>query len=1217
MNPRQDHSKESRTAPPEALASELRPFDAIDLAQRCAALQLCPENAQLLFRLEHLSFVVAASPSTRDARRMSPRRLQRMVESGLGIAHLEDPIGKPFTRSLAFTGGNYIVLPGLTEGLQPGVDLLLSAAMLSPRLDANRHFRAAIAHPCQAILRLSDAMCTKAGLKRGTTPSQGHRLIVPSGDRQQRLMEAVLWTHADLVRLFAGTNLRPEHLTCFQLNPGVALPAEIQPGYGPLLTQPLLTIDGGLLIALPHALLTALSRFVLSQAASYGVLEPLTLALHERAVAACAASLDRMGHVQLRRPPAIRSELPCVTEEFRYIDRDKLLHVIVATDDLRAYSDTEAFGKAGYPSGSDVDARFRAGLAEARARTPVPREVLGLLALCGIGRHAAIGLSGGDEQQELLTADLSEILALGYLEPADPLYLWNFSRARRRLRARATAVAFSFADELACYRRHDSSFYLSDKAAPDHLSFAPNSGDGLMLAVEHRYDPHALGAPSRGFQQYVRVYPGSTIPVYCPQQPNEDEAVQCVELDEGALWVTTPIHRRSSDAASMMLHLVDALAFWLARMADHAFVRRAAAARLTIKLIASDAENWRYPTVDAQSPAYDLAVAVQDDDDSVVTIAFPPETMLFVTGVVEDGERRLLRGACRAIAERQGIDPADADAALAATLSTPKHRKVIPLSLQDSIAARPRSLPPPPLVSAAAEHEILDHIGGWLDSSGFGVGPIPLARRTEALNGIVKLLFEQFTSTIAQLCPGSLLEWLVAHNEAIIDEHELLLHREPFVLASFGVHVEPAKEFADRLFEIFKADLASRFMIEYVAARPPTGTDPISCSAYHRLQALAAKIIFFGMLSDDIRYGTDSPELERLPSGRIGISESKRIEARGQFAEAYGLSRRHSLTREEQDDPLWVIAKQADAERKIEAAASAEFGFSLSQHSAIVGAALQLCVDVGDAVTRVSRARLVAAIQEATGVDAQTAGRRVDDLSLGPRDDFFEVPAPAKHEDVYPWRYNRRWSYVRRPFLLDGDDVVLGSSHVDRAGQYLKHLCFSGRLKADSGPMRQALGYMTDAKGARFNQKVARILRGCASLIVRDRVGKFGAHKIKHTLGDVDVLVADERTRRIRAYECKDLSVARTAPELHRELKQLGEGDDSFVAKHARRIAWIRDHLDSVLAEIGVQDRKGWNVGGAIVVDQEIMSPYLVTLPVPVLTIARIEAMLSRRQTVE
>lgn len=1199
-----------------ALAEELRPFDPIDLLQRCAALQLCPENAQLLFRLEYFSCVAATIAQRHGASRMSEGRLRRTLDGGMGISHLEDSFCGPFASSLTFTGGNYTVLPGLTEGLRPSVDLLLSAALLSPELDAAHRFRNAIAHPCQALLRLGDATCERAGLARRAGPGQSHRLFVPRGERLQRLRGVAQWSDLDLRRLFDATNLRAEHLAPFQLASGVPLPEDFQPGYGPLLTQPLVRGHAGLVVALPHALLTAVSQFVLSNAAKFGVLESLSQAFHRRAIAATDGALALMGNKRLGGELTVPSTRECATEAFHFLDTDKLLHVVVVTDDLRGYVETEPFGSANYPTGPELDSRFRAGLERASSLTPPPREILGLVVLCGIGRHAMLGLNGGDDRQQVLLSQLSEIVALSYLEPRSPLYLWSFSRARERLGANCEVVAWSLADEIYYYRKWDSSFYLSDQALPTHLSLHPNSGDELTLEAERRFDPHAIGSASRGYQQYVRVYPGSAIPVYCPQQPSPDEAIQCIELNEGAIWVTTPVQRNRGAAASMMVHLVDALAFWLARMAEHEFVRRAAAAQLTIKVIARDPQLWRHSTPAPQNPSGELGDAARVEDGSVLTIEFPPETMALVVGTAGDEERQLFLTTCRAIASCVGIAPADADAALIATLATPRHRKIIPFSLRDSVAARPRSLPPPGLVSAAAEQEVLDQIGGWLDTSGFAIGPIRADRRKEALNGTVAFLFDQFAGEIARLRPDSLLEWLVAHNEAIVDEHELLLHREPFELVSFGNHAEPARDFADRLFEIYKADSASRFIIEYVAARPPGGTKPISFSDYHRVLALAAKIIFFGMLSDDLHYETDAPELARLPSGRIGISGSRRAKARDQYAEVFGIGRRQRLIRSDAGAPEWVRVKQVKAITAIEEASAAEFGYSLSQHLEIIGAALQLCVRHEGAVTRVSRPEFLAAVQTATGVDAPTAARWLADLSLAPRADFRRVPAPAKEPDIYPWRYNRRWSYVRRPFLVDGDDIVFGTSHVERSGTYLRHLCFSGRLKATTDRMRRAIGYATNASGARFNCQVASVLRECAHLIVRERIGRVGIHRIKHTLGDVDVLVADPHTRRLRAYECKDLSVARTPSELHNELKQLAEGHGSFVAKHDRRVEWIRAHLDSVLEELGAPNHKGWDVAGAIVVDQEIVSPYLVNLPLMVMSIAQVEQMLARQGTV-
>lgn len=39
-------------------------------------------------------------------------------------------------------------------------------------------------------------------------------------------------------------------------------------------------------------------------------------------------------------------------------------------------------------------------------------------------------------------------------------------------------------------------------------------------------------------------------------------------------------------------------------------------------------------------------------------------------------------------------------------------------------------------------------------------------------------------------------------------------------------------------------------------------------------------------------------------------------------------------------------------------------------------------------------------------------------LTLRPRSDFVGVEAPFGKEDVYPWRFNRALSYLRRPLVL-------------------------------------------------------------------------------------------------------------------------------------------------------------------------------------------------------
>ncbi len=359
--------------PPTSLVDELAPFSPVDLLTKCAAAQLCPDNAQRLFRLEHLAINAASLPRGPDRPCMSVPRYRRLLESGMGVDFLEDPFSAPLVVPVAFTGGSYLTLTGLTEHLRPGVDLLLSVAMVAVDFAGTR-FRDSIAHPCQALLHLSDVMCSLAGLRRGQAPPTEPRLVLPTGARLAELARAVSWSDDQLRELFSETNVSPTALHHFELPLGARVPENTAPGYGPLLERPLIRDGQGVVIALPHALLTALSRYVLGTAHGHGLLKPLAEAFHAAAVARASRCLDSMGLHDLAAEHMTEPSAPGLSEQMRWLDTDKLLHVIMVSDDLKTYTRDHPFGEGHFPPGVELERRFRIGLDRAKAsRTPPAR----------------------------------------------------------------------------------------------------------------------------------------------------------------------------------------------------------------------------------------------------------------------------------------------------------------------------------------------------------------------------------------------------------------------------------------------------------------------------------------------------------------------------------------------------------------------------------------------------------------------------------------------------------------------------------------------------------------------------------------------------------------------------------------------------------------------------------------------------------------------------
>ena len=118
------------------------------------------------------------------------------------------------------------------------------------------------------------------------------------------------------------------------------------------------------------------------------------------------------------------------------------------------------------------------------------------------------------------------------------------------------------------------------------------------------------------------------------------------------------------------------------------------------------------------------------------------------------------------------------------------------------------------------------------------------------LNAAVDHCYVSMANIVEEFSPVGLLEFLVAHNEALIfaeARHRLTM---PTRLACFADKKAMLEQFSKQQNDFNKAAVAERFLIEFVAASPPQGKIRITLEIYDRLQELAAAIVDFGFASD-------------------------------------------------------------------------------------------------------------------------------------------------------------------------------------------------------------------------------------------------------------------------------------------------------------------------------------------------------------------------------
>jgi hypothetical protein len=448
-----------------------------------------------------------------------------------------------------------------------------------------------------------------------------------------------------------------------------------------------------------------------------------------------------------------------------------------------------------------------------------------------------------------------------------------------------------------------------------------------------------------------------------------------------------------------------------------------------------------------------------------------------------------------------------------------------------SIPHREAGLPDHRKLQPADEHELLDELGPHLSQSlGLPRGPIPDDRRSEVLRETVDFYFQELEHLVASLSSDDLLETLVRHHERILREREQQDLLIPTRIACFSSEEKMVETLREEKQELSRAALASRFLIEYVAARPPQGLRPLSLSVYDRLMALSSEIINKGMISDAIRFGIADLKLEMLRSNRLGISEGAYGQAHERFVGVYLAGEIYRSTARFASH--WRRSDRAekpeDADR-IDAAVRTEFGVSLTELNRFLGEAVNVGLSRDGEPKMMPLERFLDEMEENLGWDRALVERAFEVFASRPRDDFLSPPPPLNVIEVYPWRFSRALSYLRKPLLVrlteDGEEVIWSVRHCLDSASHLIDLCVGGRLKARSSEMRKMIGELHVRDGEEFNDAVADVYEGFEGWIVKRRVGKVAGRRIKRErgqpLGDVDVLAADPKRRILWAVEAK------------------------------------------------------------------------------------------------
>jgi hypothetical protein len=402
----------------------------------------------------------------------------------------------------------------------------------------------------------------------------------------------------------------------------------------------------------------------------------------------------------------------------------------------------------------------------------------------------------------------------------------------------------------------------------------------------------------------------------------------------------------------------------------------------------------------------------------------------------------------------------------------------------------------------------------------------------------------------------------------------------------------------------------------------------MSRALYDKLLVLSAEIFNKGLFSDMLQRSLTDVSVSILPSQRLGFSRGGQFEvgreewlathARGEIKRR---SRRFTRLAEQEDGEAELPSEL----QELSAAVEEELGLGLIDivyfHHELINIGWEIDGEPKTMALSELRARL------ATNLDweDEKVSRAIELHELRPRADFLTPGVPFRRNDVYPWRFNRELSYVRRPILIrastNGDEeAIWGVRHVYAASRNFFELCTGGRLRARTQRLNRLLNKWRAEDALEFNNRVADLFRSRQSAVVRVRITRFGRWRIERARGqqisDIDVFVADRERKQILVIETKALVVGRTAAELENERLRTFEGSDrerSDVEKLLEVVEWLEEHLAQVLTLLGLDtSTDGWSVRPLLVVEAELLTPFITQVAAPVLALHDLEEMLQR-----
>ncbi|MBU1305066.1 MAG: zinc chelation protein SecC, partial [Alphaproteobacteria bacterium] len=382
----------------------------------------------------------------------------------------------------------------------------------------------------------------------------------------------------------------------------------------------------------------------------------------------------------------------------------------------------------------------------------------------------------------------------------------------------------------------------------------------------------------------------------------------------------------------------------------------------------------------------------------------------------------------------------------------------------------------------------------------------------------------------------------------------------------------------------------SRLLVEFALgeAMASGGREPGRLQL-SRIMSKLLLIVRLGGWSDAIRWDAMEPRLRVTALGDIQANQTFHEEVIAPYAKSTSelrLSDSMEGYAEKTDDPAFEdtpFPVNDDFPVEFWDAWKEQFG---GVDMEVLRALLRLLDDEGmgrrEAVFRMRKSELLAACKASPALQ-EGAAPLLEQLTFRPRQSWRQPPDGFDARDLFPWRFRRRLSILRRPFVQLTDDAdpefVIAPGVVGDAVGYMLGAYHRGDFHRSqlTPKMNKWAGRASDRRGHQFALEVGgRMTELGWQTRVEEKVTALLRKGFPIDYGDVDVLAWKPDTGRVVVIECKDVQYRKTDGEIAEQLADFRgievDGKRDLLLKHLDRLEVIRQHTDEIRKSLSLTE---------------------------------------------